>query len=104
MPSNQRAEEAAAYLENMMKNKDSCGGVIECQVTGLPAGIGEPVFDKLDACLARAILSIGAVKAVEFGDGIDAAHLNGSQNNDAFFMENGVVKKKQTTQAASWAG
>ncbi len=94
MPSNQRAGEAAAYLESMMKNKDSCGGVIECRVTGLPVGIGEPVFDKLDACLGRAILSIGAVKAVEFGDGAAAAHLNGSQNNDAFFMENGVVKKK----------
>lgn len=94
MPSNQRADEAAVYLESMMKNLDSCGGVIECRVTGLPAGIGEPVFDKLDACLARAILSIGAVKAVEFGDGKDATRLNGSQNNDAFFIENGAVKKK----------
>ena len=94
MPSNQRADEAASYLESMMKNLDSCGGVIECRVTGLPAGIGEPVFDKLDACLGRAILSIGAVKAVEFGDGIQAARLNGSQNNDPFYMEGGAVKKK----------
>ena len=94
MPSNQRADEAASYLESMMKNLDSCGGVIECRVTGLPVGIGEPVFDKLDACLGRAILSIGAVKAVEFGDGIQAARLNGSQNNDPFYMEGGAVKKK----------
>lgn len=94
MPSNQRAAEASSYLEAMMKNLDSCGGVIECRVTGLPAGIGEPVFEKLDACLGKALLSIGAVKAVEFGDGIKAARLNGSQNNDAFFMENGTVKKK----------
>lgn len=94
MPSNQRAEEAAGYLEAMMKNLDSCGGVIECRVTGLPAGIGEPVFEKLDACLGKAILSIGAVKAVEFGDGVAAAGLTGSQNNDPFFMEDGMVKKK----------
>lgn len=94
MPSNQRAAEASSYLEAMMKNLDSCGGVIECRVAGLPAGIGEPVFEKLDACLGKALLSIGAVKAVEFGDGIKAARLNGSQNNDAFFMENGTVKKK----------
>lgn len=94
MPSNQRAAEAAAFLESMMKNLDSCGGVIECRVTGLPAGIGEPVFDKLDACLAKAILSIGAVKAVEFGDGVEAARRGGSQNNDPFFMENGSVRKK----------
>lgn len=94
MPSNQRAKEAAACLEAMMKNLDSCGGVVECRVTGLPAGVGEPVFEKLDACLGKAILSIGAVKAVEFGDGTAAARLNGSQNNDPFFMENGMVKKK----------
>jgi len=94
MPSNQRAAEASSYLEAMMKNLDSCGGVIECRVAGLPAGIGEPVFEKLDACLGKSLLSIGAVKAVEFGDGIKAARLNGSQNNDAFFMENGTVKKK----------
>lgn len=94
MPSNQHARKAATYLESMIKNLDSCGGIIECRVTGLPVGIGEPVFDKLDACLAGAVLSIGAVKAVEFGDGKDSAHLNGSQNNDAFYMENGVVRKK----------
>ena len=94
MPNNQRADEAASDLESMIKNLDSCGGVIECRVTGLPVGIGEPVFDKLDACLGRAILSIGAVKAVEFGDGIKAARLNGSQNNDPFYMEDGTVRKK----------
>lgn len=68
--------------------------MIECMIDGLPAGIGEPVFEKLDACLAKAILSIGAVKAVEFGEGKNAAKLNGSQNNDAFFMKNNAVHKK----------
>ncbi len=93
MPNKERADEAASYLDSMMKKSDSCGGIIECMIHGLPVGIGEPVFEKLDACLAKAILSIGAVKAVEFGDGINAAHLNGSQNNDAFFMDGNAVHK-----------
>lgn len=94
MPGNARAEEAASYLDSMMKDLNSCGGMIECRIEGLPAGIGEPVFEKLDACLAKAILSIGAVKAVEFGEGRNAARLNGNQNNDAFFMEGNAVRKK----------
>ncbi|MBR4249546.1 MAG: chorismate synthase [Verrucomicrobia bacterium] len=63
---------------------DSVGGIVECRATGVPAGIGEPVFDKLDARLAAAMLSIGAVKGVEFGEGFHAARLKGSENNDAF--------------------
>ena len=59
----------------------------------MPVGIGEPVFDKLDAKLAQAIFSIGAVKGFEIGDGFLAAKSNGSTNNDAFYMENGKVKK-----------
>ena len=65
---------------------DSVGGIIECVVTGMPAGIGEPVFDKLDARLAHAIMSIGAVKGVEIGDGFAAADSYGSENNDEFIM------------------
>ncbi|GAB7022921.1 chorismate synthase [Salidesulfovibrio brasiliensis] len=61
---------------------DTLGGVVEVRVVGLPAGIGEPVFDKLDACLAHALMSVGAVKAVEIGSGCDAARSLGSQNND----------------------
>ncbi|MCI9441846.1 MAG: chorismate synthase [Ruminococcus sp.] len=94
MPNNERAKDAASYLDSMMKKLDSCGGAIECMINGLPAGLGEPVFEKLDACLAKAILSIGAVKAIEFGEGRNAALLNGSQNNDAFFMHGNAVQKK----------
>lgn len=65
MPDNSAAAEAAAYLEECMRNKDSAGGVIECWIDGVPAGIGEPVFDKLDARLAGAVFSIGAVKGFE---------------------------------------
>jgi len=62
---------------------DSVGAVIECRIQGVPAGWGEPVFDKLDATLAQAMLSIGAVKGIEFGDGFAAAAARGSENNDA---------------------
>ena len=60
----------------------------------MPAGIGEPVFDKLDACLAKALMSVGAVKAVEIGDGIAVSQYKGSENNDCFYINNGEVFKK----------
>ena len=76
-----------------MENKDSMGGIIECVVSGMPAGIGEPVFDKLDASLAKAMLSIGAVKGFELGTGFAAATSKGSENNDAFVPVNGNIRK-----------
>ncbi len=94
MPNNELAQKAEEYLTQMMAGKDSAGGVIECTVNGMPVGIGEPVFDKLDACLSHALLSIGAVKGVEFGSGMAAAKSNGSTNNDEFYMENGQVQKR----------
>lgn len=94
MPNNQAAAKAAAYLDELMQKQDSCGGTIECRASGLPAGLGEPVFDKLDACLAKAIMSVGAVKAVEIGDGILAASSTGSTNNDPFSAECGQIVKK----------
>ncbi len=95
MPNNARAEEASAYLDSMIQNLDSAGGVIECIVKGMPAGIGEPVFDKLDALLSQAVVSMGAVKAVEFGRGTQVSASNGSKNNDAFYTdENGAIRKK----------
>lgn len=86
MPDQQAAKEAEAYLNEVMEEKDSAGGVIECVITGLPAGVGDPVFDKLDACLAKAILSIGGVKGFEIGEGFGAAALKGSQDNDGFCL------------------
>ena len=93
MPNNEQAQKAEEYLSQMMAQKDSAGGIIECVISGMPAGIGEPVFEKLDANLGKAILSIGAVKAVEFGAGMQAAQKNGSTNNDAFFIKDGVLEK-----------
>lgn len=84
---------AMEYLEEAKKSMDSVGGCMECLVDGLPAGIGDPVFEKLDANLAKAIMSIGAVKAVEIGDGCLVSSSKGSENNDSFRMEANCVTK-----------
>lgn len=94
MPDREADAKANAYLKECMMNKDSSGGVVECIISGMPAGIGEPVFDKTDANLSKAIMSIGAVKAVEIGDGFAVSAAKGSQNNDAFVIQNGCVAKK----------
>ncbi len=78
-------EAAQAMLDRIVALKaegDSCGGIVACRATGLPAGLGEPVFDKLDACLAKAVLSVGAVKGIEFGGGFACAGATGSTWND----------------------
>ena len=83
--------EAAADMEaliNTVRTKgDSLGGIVEIKVTGCPVGLGEPVFDKLDAALAQSLMSIGAVKGVEIGAGFKAATLLGSENNDALTLK-----------------
>ena len=93
MPDAQAAVKAGEYLEECMKNQDSAGGVIECRITGTPAGLGEPVFDKLSALLAHALMSIGAVKAAEIGDGIAVTSSNGSTDNDGFTVKDGEIIK-----------
>ena len=77
------AEEMVRRVTAARDRGDSVGGIVECQVDGVPAGLGEPVFDKLDAELGKAILSIGATKGIEFGTGFAAADMFGSQHNDA---------------------
>ncbi len=93
MPDFNASKAAVAYLEETKRETDSAGGCMECIVEGLPAGIGDPVFEKLDANLAKAIMSIGAVKAVEIGDGCTVSLRKGSQNNDAFRITDGQVTK-----------
>lgn len=91
MPEADATNMAQNYLKDCMANHNSAGGIIECIVTNVPAGLGNPVFDKLDADLAKAIFSIGAVKGFEIGDGFAAASATGIDNNDAFVMEDGNV-------------
>ena len=94
MPDAAAAAKAASYLEECKAMQNSAGGIIECVITGVPAGIGDPVFEKIDANLAKAIFSIGAVKGFEIGDGFAVAAATGLTNNDAFVTdENGSVTK-----------
>ena len=78
--------------------------MIECIIDGMPAGVGEPVFDKLDARLAKAVMSIGAVKGVEIGGGFETARMTGSVNNDEFCMENGYIRKKSNHSGGTLGG
>ncbi|MBQ5382184.1 MAG: chorismate synthase [Ruminococcus sp.] len=81
-----RAEIEAARLA-----QDSVGGTIECAVTGLPAGVGEPMFDGLEGAIAKAVFGVPAVKGIEFGAGFALAAMRGSRANDAFCYQNGHV-------------
>ena len=81
-PDVQAAEKMAEQVAEVKRAGDSLGGIVEVHAKGVPAGLGEPVFDKLDAELAHAIMSIGAVKGVEIGSGFEAAKMRGSQHND----------------------
>ena len=95
MPDAEAAAKAAEYLEECMNAANSSGGVIECKISGVPAGLGDPCFEKLSANLGKAVLSIGAVKGFEIGDGFSVAQTTGLNNNDAFYYdEDGKVQKK----------
>lgn len=80
----------AAVLKAKEEN-DSLGGIAEILAMGVPPGLGEPVFDKLDAEIAKAMMSIGATKGIEFGSGFDFARMRGSQSNDPFVNQNGKI-------------
>ena len=84
----EKMEEA---IVNAKKEGDSLGGIIECLVLGIPVGVGEPLFDALDADLAKSVFAVPAVKGIEFGVGFEAAQMKGSQNNDAYQIEKGQV-------------
>jgi chorismate synthase len=86
---NEAAAEMDKRIQELRLQGDSAGGVVECIVTGTEAGLGEPVFDKLDAELAKAVMSVGAIKGIEFGSGFDAADSSGKENNDAIRSVNG---------------
>ena len=85
------AEKMEEAIVNAKKVGDSLGGLIECIALNMPVGVGEPLFDSLDADLAKALFAVPAVKGVEFGAGFRAAELRGSENNDAFFIQNGKI-------------
>ena len=104
MPDYEADKKAVTFLEEARGKFDSVGGCMECIVEGVPAGIGDPVFEKLDANLAKAIMSIGAVKAVEIGDGTLVSSRLGSENNDNFRMDTTGTPSKTTNHAGGILG
>lgn len=104
MPEEAAAGKAEEYLEKCMKEQNSSGGVIECSIKGVPAGLGEPCFEKLSANLGKAVLSIGAVKGFEIGDGFEAARTTGLCNNDAFYYDDHGEIRKKTNHAGGILG
>ena len=104
MPDAEAAVKAAEYLDGLRSEGNSSGGIVECRINGMPSGIGEPVFDKLDAELAKALMSIGAVKAVEIGDGINASKATGLENNDFFEIKEGKIIKKTNHSGGTLGG
>ncbi len=85
------AAEMTKLIEKATREQDSIGGIIEGIALNVPVGLGEPVFDNLDGELAKALLAIPAVKAVEFGAGFNAARMRGSENNDPFIIKDGKI-------------
>ncbi|MDZ7608817.1 MAG: chorismate synthase [Cyclobacteriaceae bacterium] len=83
------AEKMIALIDETRKNQDTIGGIVSCVITGTPAGLGEPVFDKLHAELGKAMLGINAVKGFEYGSGFDGVKMKGSEHNDLFEMKEG---------------
>ena len=81
-------------IEAARAEGDSVGGVVECAVSGVPAGVGEPMFDGLENRIAGAVFGIPGVKGLEFGSGFAGADLRGSQNNDPFYVEDGAVRTR----------
>ena len=94
-PHKSTAAKMIALIEKTRKSGDTIGGIISCQIHNVPAGWGEPVFDKLHADLGKAMLSINAVKGFEYGSGFEAAKMKGSEHNDAFTLNKS--SKKVTT-------
>jgi len=86
------ARKMESLIEKIRDEGDSVGGVIECVIHGIPPGLGEPVFDKLEADLAKAMLSLPATKGFEIGSGFGATQTRGSKHNDAFEMRDGKVR------------
>jgi chorismate synthase len=86
------AQRMAAEIEAARAENDSVGGIVECAAVGLPAGIGEPMFDGLESAIASLVFGIPAVKGVEFGSGFEAANMRGSVHNDPFVNDGGVVR------------
>ncbi len=97
-------ERMSAEILAAREDDDSIGGIVECAITGVPAGIGDPMFDGIENKLAAALFGIPAVKGVEFGNGFECATLRGSQNNDPFIIKDGKVQTETNNHGGALGG
>ncbi len=104
MPDSEAALKASKYLESCMEKGDSSGGIIECVIEHMPAGIGEPCFEKLSANLGKAIFSIGSVKGFEIGDGFNVSTATGSSNNDQYVLNSDEMPVKNSNHSGGILG
>jgi len=98
------AEKMIDYIKQLKEEGDSIGGIISCVIKGVPVGLGEPVFDKLQARLAQAMLSINATHGFDYGRGFEGVNLKGSEMNDAFIKVNGIVTTKTNNSGGVQGG
>ncbi len=103
-PDSGAAERMIELIEKVKAEGDTVGGVVSCVVKGLPVGLGEPVFDRLNADLAKAMMSINAVKGFEVGSGFGGVVMKGSEHNDAFFVEGSRVRTKTNNSGGIQGG
>lgn len=99
-----KAKEMIACVEQAKANLDSVGGITQTAIVGLPAGVGEPMFDSVEGMLSHAMFAIGAVKGIEFGKGFELGKMLGSSANDAFVIEDGKVKTSTNNNGGINAG
>ena len=90
-PDEELASEMIAYIKEIRKDGDTIGGKITCNISGMPVGLGEPVFDKLHADLAKSMMGINAVKGFEYGSGFSCISMRGSEHNDVFINKEGTI-------------
>ena len=103
-PNPEKAAEMVSLIEKVRKEKNSVGGVAEVVVTGVPAGLGEPVFDKLKADIGKALFSLPAVLGVEYGVGFACASLKGTDNNDVFYRDAAGVSTRTNRHGGMLGG
>ncbi len=99
-----RGEDMYVLVAKMREEGDSIGGTIKCTITGVPAGVGSPLFGNIESRICQAVFAIPAIKGIEFGNGFEAARLKGSENNDTFCLEDGKVVTKTNNHGGILGG
>lgn len=103
-PDSEKAAEMEQLILSVKRDGDTIGGVVTCVVKGVPVGLGEPLYNKLSASLASAMLSINAVKGFDYGNGFEAAYGRGSQQNDIFYNDNGKIATRTNNSGGIQGG